>query len=538
MRDEKTMHIRDEWLVPTVEEESASALSAGRYRLCFEVASGGMATVFLSLYEGVAGFEKVVALKTIHAHLAKEQKFLDMFLDEARIAAHIDHPFVCPVLDFGSSRESYFIAMEYVVGEPISDIWEELHHRPEVAASPALPLIIARVVADLAEGLHAAHSMRADGELMNVVHRDVSPSNLFVTYDGTVRVVDFGIASADNKLHHTETGMVKGKFAYMSPEQLDMRGVDGRSDVFSLGAVMWELLTGKRLFKREGPMDTMKAVTSMDIVPPSKAREGIPEELDAIVLKALARDTEDRYASARDFALALERFLSAKKRSVPKAQVGDWLSDLFPGSESKKRQLIELTRKGESAMPLEDSEEFQATEMYLQPEPTKVRPRNRGRESTVQSPASERVEAPAAAAPAKAAKAASGGAMMASALFIAIAVIAAAAMYLRPWEPRQAPTTSPETTEIEATEVEADAGIEAAPSGFVNVAAETGWAEVLVGERSLGRTPQRVELPVGTQQLTLKPYGTGEPQTLDVDVRAGRTMYLSVSLPAEAAEAD
>jgi serine/threonine protein kinase len=373
MRDESTVHIPEEWLVPTVPAGKETADVAGRYRLCFEVASGGMATVYLALYQGPMGFEKVVALKTIHKHLAKEQQFLDMFFDEARIAAHIDHPFVCRVIDFGQAQQSYYIAMEYLLGEPLSDVWEQLHDKPTLAASPDRPFLMARVVADICEGLHAAHDLSAEGRSMNVVHRDVTPANLFILYDGTVRVVDFGIATARNKLHKTELGTVKGKYAYVSPEQLDMKHVDRRSDVWALGVVFWELLTGKRLFKRETHMETMRAVGAAKVSPPSSVRTDIPQDLDTIVMRALQRDRADRYPDARAMATDLERFLADHRRSVSRGELGTWLDELFPGAATKKRQLVELTRKNDTAVPLDDGDEMELTKAFRPDEPTNVR---------------------------------------------------------------------------------------------------------------------------------------------------------------------
>jgi serine/threonine-protein kinase len=381
MRDEKTVQIRDEWLVPTVENRDALAFSPGRYRLCFEVASGGMATVYLALYHGMLGFERVVAVKTIHRHLAKERQFVDMFLDEARIAAHIDHPFVCKVVDFGEARDTYYIAMEYVLGQPLSSVWETLEQKPALATEPELPYVMARVVADLAEGLHAAHELTDEGKPLGIVHRDVTPANLFVLYDGTVRVVDFGIAKAENKLHHTETGTVKGKYAYLSPEQLSAKKVDCRSDLFSLGVVLWEMLTATRLFKRDSPMETMQRVMRGNVPPPSNINPAVPRALDAIVLKTLARRRSDRYASARELAVTIEHFLADSGRTVPKADVSEWLKEIFPGDYARKRQLVELTRRGETAVPMTSPPGERV------PEPTTVRRRPLARPSSEASAA-------------------------------------------------------------------------------------------------------------------------------------------------------
>src|SRR5688500_2571176 len=187
----------------------------GRYRLCFELASGGMGTVYLARAEGPSGFEKLVALKRIHAHLAKDPRFVAMFLDEARIAARIHHPNVCSVIDFGTVEGSYYLTMPFVEGESLGRVMHAVSARRDPAARRSFWYVAARVIADACEGLHAAHELRDDvGDLLEVVHRDVSPQNTLIGYDGGVRVLDFGVASARHRLYSTATGEVKGKFAY------------------------------------------------------------------------------------------------------------------------------------------------------------------------------------------------------------------------------------------------------------------------------------------------------------------------------------
>jgi len=568
VRNDKTMEIDERELVPTVEDEHAMALAPGSYRLCFEIASGGMATVYLALYEGPANFEKVVAVKTIHEHLGKEQRFLDMFLDEARIAANIEHPYVARVLDFGQAQQSWYLAMEYVDGEALSEVFDRLVESTDLANSLSRTRLVARVIADLAEGLHGAHSMTIDGEPMGIVHRDVSPSNLFVCYDGTVRVVDFGIATAEDRLHHTETGMLKGKFAYMSPEQLAMKDLDARSDVFALGTVFWELLTGQRLFHRDAPMETMKSVSEAPIPLASEVNDAVPPGIDAIVDKALERDPSDRYQSAREMSLAIERFLSSEKRSVPKAEVSEWMQELFPNGAQKRRTLIDLTRKGDAAIQLaeEAGVDYEPTSIYLVPEPTQVRPRTRGQESTetnARPPAlkadPKKREAPA--------PSGLGRAIVMAAFLLAVGGVAVAAMMLRPWEPKSgvaqtgpsSPTagmhaTAPAVPDVAAPAVDAapsdseDAGAGFArwpepnsmapaappeasgPPGILDLRTRSGSATVFEGDRRLGETPLRVELPAGRHELTLRPEGGGEARPLTVDIRSEHTSFHAVGL--------
>ncbi len=323
----------------------------GRYQLCFELASGGMASVYLARSDGAPGFQKLVALKRIHPHLAEEKEYVEMFLDEARIASRITHANVCSVFDFGEDDGEYFIAMEYLVGEPLSRVHRRVVANADQRSAALLPSRMARVIAQACEGLHAAHELRdADGELLHVVHRDVSSENLFVTYDGATQVVDFGIAHARQRVHHTEAGQVKGTFPYMAPEQMIAAVVDRRVDVWALGAVLWELLTLRRLFLRDTDVNTMYAVLSGEIRPPSDYRSDVPPELDEIVLKALQRNPDERWQTAREMGKALRRFLAAQEELVGPAEVADWMVELFPDGESRKRQLVEIARSSEASM--------------------------------------------------------------------------------------------------------------------------------------------------------------------------------------------
>jgi serine/threonine-protein kinase len=558
VREEKTVQIREEWLVPTVESDQALAFSPGRYRLCFEVASGGMATVYLALYSGTLGFERVVAVKTIHPHLAKEKHFIEMFLDEARIAAHIDHPFVCKVVDFGEAKQGYYLAMEYLMGEPLSAIWERMQERPGEAASPDVPFLVARIAADLAEGLHAAHELTNEGKPMGIVHRDVSPANLFVLHDGTVRVVDFGIAKAENQIHQTETGTLKGKYAYLAPEALSLKGVDRRSDLFSLGAVMWELITGKRLFKRETPMDTMNAVAIAEVRPISEHREHVPEELAAIVMRALEREPAKRFQTGREMADAIEHFLGGQGRTVAKSEVAGWLDDLFPGQYARKRQLVELTRRGETAIPLED---VTPVPLASAAELTKVRPREEPEISaevpTEREPVPERSTA---ATPKVVIDMPEiereppprriSGVAIAALVAIALGGGAGLAYYLsppgdevadtteRPTEPTMVETPSMETPSMETAvmtepvDVDPTMVLEGEPGSLVVHVAE-GRAEVFFQDQRVGFTGETLSLPPGHLRLQVRREGV-EPVFVEVDIRSNRVVHTSVGLPTPA----
>lgn len=320
---------------------------AGVYQLVSEVASGGMATVYLAIRHGGQGFEKCCAIKRIHPHLARDKNFSDMFIDEARITARLSHPCVCGVFDFGSDEEgSYYIAMEFLRGETLSHVIGALAKRPEAMGDPRLPRIAARIIADLAEGLHAAHTAKSEtGERYDIVHRDVTPQNLFVLYDGSVRVSDFGIARARSRLHVSGNSELKGKLSYMAPEQLDRKEIDQRVDIWSLGVVLWEFLTGRRLFRCESEAETVIAVGNRVVPPPSSLNPNVDAELDRIVLRALQRDPDQRYLTARDFSRDLERYLNRMGDFVPNMDLADWLNDLFPQGAARFDVLVEVAKQ-------------------------------------------------------------------------------------------------------------------------------------------------------------------------------------------------
>jgi serine/threonine-protein kinase len=275
----------------------------GRYVLYDEIATGGMAAVHIARLMGPVGFSRTVAIKRLHRHLANDEAFLSMFLDEARLAARIRHPNVVPTLDVVTVEQELFLVMEYVQGESLSKL-----QRAAKATSERIPLRIASaiLVASL-HGLHAAHEAKSEsGEPLGIVHRDVSPQNILVGADGVVRVLDFGIAKAMGRLHTTRDGEVKGKAGYMAPEQLRGAEVDARTDVYSASVVLWEVLAGQRLFSGDSPEATMNMVLERIAPPPSTLNADVPAALDALVLRGLSRDASKRFANAREMAIALE----------------------------------------------------------------------------------------------------------------------------------------------------------------------------------------------------------------------------------------
>jgi serine/threonine-protein kinase len=297
----------------------------GRYVLHSVIARGGMGVVYRAQLEGERGFGKWVALKLIHPHLAGDARRAAMFLDEARVAARIHHPNVCSVLDYGEHQGVPYLVMEYLHGQSFETVAERGW------ADGELPLwLAARLVADAARGLHAAHELTDEGgQPLHVVHRDVSPQNVQVLYDGVAKVMDFGVARARGRLAVTQTGEVKGKLAFMAPEQIEDREVDRRADVWSLGVLLWEATVGERLFHASSEGATVRNVLDKPVPAPGQRREGYPEELEAAVLDALARDPAVRTPDAAALADALEDFLYGQGRPAGPAQVAEWMQQQF-----------------------------------------------------------------------------------------------------------------------------------------------------------------------------------------------------------------
>lgn len=319
---------------------SAVPRSVGPYRLCFELGSGGMATVFLAHEETSGASPRFAAVKLIHPHLASDPTFRAMFADEAEIASRIRHPHVCAVHGFDVSASGSYLAMEYLLGESMGAVWRKLHRsRPGDGAHARF---VAKALADACEGLHAAHELTdAEGEPLEIVHRDVSPGNVLLTYDGVAKVLDFGVAAAACKQHRTQTGTLKGKVGYIAPECLLGQRADRRSDVWALGVTAWELVTARRLFHRASDVDTLRAVMDAPIAAPSAVQPGLSRELDDVLMLALQRDPADRYETARDLGRDLARVASGGEL-VTAADLAEWLERLFPGRRARKEQLLEL----------------------------------------------------------------------------------------------------------------------------------------------------------------------------------------------------
>lgn len=307
------------------QSDASGAIRIGRYELHGVLAAGGMATVHFARLLGEAGFSRTVAVKRLHPNFAQEQEFVAMLLDEARLVARIRHPNVVPMLDVVREPNELFLVMEYVHGESMSRLIGACQR-----AEQNVPLAIcSAMVIDALNGLHAAHEARNErGEPLGIVHRDVSPQNVIVGVDGATRVLDFGVAKASGRLQSTQNDELKGKLAYMSPQQVMAEAIDRRADVWSASVCLWEALTGMRLFRAEVQATIAMKVLHDPIPPPSAYRRGCTPELDAVVLRGLSRDLSQRYATAKDMAVALER---AQQPATPRI-VGEWVQEL--GGES------------------------------------------------------------------------------------------------------------------------------------------------------------------------------------------------------------
>jgi serine/threonine-protein kinase len=298
----------------------SSPRTIGRYSIHGEIAAGGMATVHFGRLLGPVGFSRPVAIKQLHPHYARDPDFVAMFLDEARIAARIQHPNVVQTLDVVAEKEELLLVMEYVSGESLARLLRTVRRRHET-----VPVRIAAAIAVGAlHGLHAAHEAKdVRGELLQVVHRDVSPQNVLVGADGVARVLDFGVAKAIGRSHSTGAGNLKGKIPYMAPEQLEGK-VSLRTDVFAMSIVLWEILTTRRLFSGENEGEILEQVKHMAIVPPSEIVPEIPRALDDIVMRGLEREPGARWESARDMAVAIESAIPLATAS----EVSTWVLDL------------------------------------------------------------------------------------------------------------------------------------------------------------------------------------------------------------------
>jgi serine/threonine-protein kinase len=313
---------------PVPERETTEALTFGRYALTRKLSQGGMAEIYLARQSGIENFEKQVVVKIVLPQLSEDDSYEDMLLNEARMAARLNHPNVVQILDLGKLDGRFFIAMEYLEGENLLSIIQR-----SIRSGYALPVgFVCRVIADVLGGLDYAHSqVGPDGRSLGIIHRDISPPNVIVTYAGTTKLVDFGIAKATHSVSTevTSAGQFKGKLSYMSPEQVRRQPLDARTDVFSTGVLLWELVTRKRLFRRTGDLETVRAVLEHEVPPASSINPDCPPELDQIIARALQRPVHGRYPTARAMRKALEELIRQQAWPSDSLTTQRVMSDLF-----------------------------------------------------------------------------------------------------------------------------------------------------------------------------------------------------------------
>jgi eukaryotic-like serine/threonine-protein kinase len=328
----------------------------GRYEVISHLATGGMAQIYLARQSGLGAFERHVVLKTILRERAQDQRFVTMFLDEAKLAATLNHQNIAQVFEVDQADGAYFMAMEYVHGENARQILETTLRR-----GWTIPLELAvMIVSGAAAGLHHAHERRGKGgQPLNIVHRDVSPANIMVGFDGSVKMLDFGIAKAEERATKTVGGTIKGKYGYMSPEQCKGKPIDRRSDIFALGICLYELTTLRRAFKGNDDFETMKRIVAGDVLLPSVAVPGYPRELEAIVLTAMAGDPGARFQTGQEMNEALDAFAVRAKLTGSNTAMGRFMVQLFG---SKKEPWVEVAGGGERTtvtepqQPLDDDD--------------------------------------------------------------------------------------------------------------------------------------------------------------------------------------
>ena len=312
------------------------------------ISVGGMAEVFKAKSYGVEGFEKIIAIKRILPTMGEDRDFIKMFIDEAKIAGQLAHANICQIFELGRIDGSHFIAMEYIWGKDLLQIQNRIRKLKKLMSIPMACFTIAKVL----EGLDYAHRKRDPlGRPLEIVHRDCSPQNVLVSYEGEVKVIDFGIAKATSRNSRTMAGVLKGKFGYMSPEQVRGLPLDRRSDIFALGTMLYECLTGERLFQGETDFSTLEKVRNVDVQPPRALNPNIPEQVERIILKALAKDVDDRYQWCSEMLADLQQFLMGQDVVFTPKSLSGWLKEIFAQEiEREKQQLEQYKRVGRDGL--------------------------------------------------------------------------------------------------------------------------------------------------------------------------------------------
>jgi eukaryotic-like serine/threonine-protein kinase len=306
----------------------------GKYHLLKRIAVGGMAEIFVARREGMEGFHKTIVIKRIRPHLSEEPAFVNMFLNEAKLAAELNHSNIAQIFDLGRIGKSYFIAMEFINGHDMRAIVPQAE-KMGISFPLEYSLKIAR---EVCEGLYYAHRKSDEqGNPLNIVHRDVTPENIMVSFDGEVKILDFGIAKAENLVSETRAGEIKGKLGYLSPEQIKGKPVDHRSDLFSLGVVLYEWISGHKLFSGRSDIHVLKSVIEGKIYPPTYFKEDVPEAVEKILMQALDRNREERYQTAWDMQYDIDQFLSQHVFSPSNIHLSNFMKQIYASELSSPR---------------------------------------------------------------------------------------------------------------------------------------------------------------------------------------------------------
>src|SRR6476646_6389057 len=314
----------------------------GKYLLLDRISVGGMAEVFKAKSYGVEGFEKIIAIKRILPTMGEDRDFIKMFIDEAKIAGQLAHANICQIFELGRIDGSHFIAMEYIWGKDLLQIQNRVRKLKQQIPIAMGCFSIAKVL----EGLDYAHRKRDPlGRPLEIVHRDCSPQNVLVSYEGEVKVIDFGIAKATSRNSRTMAGVLKGKFGYMSPEQVRGLPLDRRSDIFAIGTMIYELLTADRLFAGESDFETLEKVRNVDIRPPRELNPNIPQDVEKVILKALAKDVDERYQWCSEMLADLQAFLMGQDVVTTAKSLSGWLKELFAAEIDRERQQLEQYKR-------------------------------------------------------------------------------------------------------------------------------------------------------------------------------------------------
>ncbi len=314
------------------------AQPAQRYKVLERIAAGGMAEVFRAESAGLEGFKKLVAIKRVLPHLSEKKQFIGMFLDEARLSAHLSHSNCVQVFDIGVGDNTYFIVMEFVDGSDLKGVIEQRKKGNQLFPVEEATLICVRIC----EGLAYAHELTdSKGRNLHIVHRDMSPPNVLLTRFGEVKIVDFGLAKANSQLERSEPGIIKGKFSYLSPEAAQGMPVDARTDVFAVGIILWELLAGRRLFLGDTDLETVRMVQRAEIPPLRQFNPKVPPELEKILAKSLAQDPQKRYQTAREFGRDLNNILFHLGRAVSSFDLSQLVLPIWRERQSKKKDKVD-----------------------------------------------------------------------------------------------------------------------------------------------------------------------------------------------------